>query len=135
MSNITNNLKKSIYDCLSSQSNAPFTELTGIFTYVDKNQAFPYVFISVENMKDNSTFSKSIYTYSVSIEIFDKSLSTNFVMSVSEEIKNLFKMLSNFTSTDFSIVDVLFKENKMTMENNNTIQKSRILFDFIISVN
>ena len=56
-------------------------------------------------------------------------------MSVSEEIKNLFKMLSNFTSTDFSIVDVLFKENKITMENNNTIQKSRILFDFIISVN
>ena len=135
MSNITNNLKKSIYDCLSSQSNAPFTELTGIFTYVDKNQAFPYVFIYVENMKDNSTFSKSIYTYSVSIEIFDKSLNTNFVMSVSEEIKNLFKMLSNFTSTDFSIVDVLFKENKITMENNNTIQKSRILFDFIISVN
>lgn len=135
MSNITNNLKKSIYDCLSSQSNAPFTELTGIFTYVDKNQAFPYIFISVENMKDNSTFSKNIYTYSVSIEIFDKSLNTNFVMSVSEEIKNLFKMLSNFTSTDFSIVDVLFKENKITMENNNTIQKSRILFDFIISVN
>lgn len=135
MSNITNNLKKSIYDCLSSQSNTPFTELTGIFTYIDKNQAFPYVFISIENVKDNSTFSKSIYTYLVSIEIFDKSLNTNFVMSVSEEIKNLFKMLSNFTSTDFSIVDVLFKENKIIMENNNTIQKSRILFDFIISVN
>lgn len=135
MSNITNNLKKSIYDCLSSQSNTPFSELTGIFTYVDKNQAFPYAFISIENVKDNSTFSKIIYTYLVSIEIFDKSLSSNFVMSVSEEIKNLFKTISNFTSSDFSIVDVLFKENKMSIENNNTIQKSRILFDFIISVN
>ena len=135
MSNITNNLKKSIYDCLGSQSNTPFTELTGIFTYVDKNQAFPYVFISVENMEDNSTFSKNIYTYSVSIEIFDKSLSSNFVMSISEEIKNLFKTISNFTTTDFSIIDVLFKENKISIENNNTIQESRILFDFIISVN
>lgn len=135
MSNIINNLKKSIYDCLSSQTSSSFSQLSGIFTYLEKNKAFPYIFISIENIEDNSTFSKNIYNYSVVIEIYDKNSSGNFVSNLAEDIKEIFANKSNLTSEYFSIIDIKYNKMNISLENDNTIWKSRIIFDFIISVN
>lgn len=135
MTNIINNLKKSIYNCLNSQTDSIFTELTGIFTYLEKNKAFPYIFISTENIEDNSTFSKNIYNCSVVIEIYDDNSSANFLGNLSEKIKEIFENKLNFVCEDFSIIDIKFNKMNILLENNNTIWKSRILFDFIISVN
>lgn len=135
MSNITNNLKKSIYDCLNSQTSSSFNQLSGIFTYLEKNKVFPYIFISIENIEDNSTFSKNIYNYSVVIEIYDKNSSGNFVSNLAEDIKEIFANKSNLISEYFSIIDIKYNKMNILLENDNTIWKSRIIFDFIISVN
>ena len=129
-----NNLKKSIYDCLSSQETLNFTQLHGIFTYVDKNELFPYICISVDDIEDNSNFNKNIYKCRIVIDIYDKNVSVNFATDLSEEIKEIFKNKSNFTSEYFSIIDILFNKIDISLENNK-IWKIRVFFEFIISCN
>ena len=76
---IINEVQKTIYDCLSSQTGSNFLNLNGIFTYVEKNSEFPYIFISTRKIDDLSTFSKTIYNYSIEINIFDKNTRNNYI--------------------------------------------------------
>ncbi|HSQ98017.1 MAG TPA: hypothetical protein VLL98_04855 [Rickettsiales bacterium] len=126
-------VQKTIYNCLNGQTSTNFSNLQGIFTYIEKNSDFPYIFISTNKIENLSTFSKNIYSYSIGVNVFDKNTSNSFVVSIAEEIKSIFSDISNFTTNDYEILDIKFKEINISLESNNTIWKSEINFEFIIS--
>lgn len=129
-----NKVQKSIYDCLISQTGTNFLNLSGIYTYVEKNSEFPYVFISTNKVENLSTFSKEIYGYSIELNIFDKNTSNVYLLELAEDIKSIFSNISNFTTNNYDILDIKFKEINVGLEKDNTIWKSQIIFDFIILV-
>ncbi|MDD2839833.1 MAG: hypothetical protein PHY80_01750 [Rickettsiales bacterium] len=69
------------------------------------------------------------------IYIFDKNTSNLYVLNLIEDIKLIFSDISNFETNNYNILDIKFKEINTTLENDNTIWKSKIIFDFITSVN
>lgn len=129
---IVNNIQKSIYDCLKSQNSENFKRLTGIFNYIDKNTDFPYIFFSMKDVNDISTYSKKIYSCTVSINIFDKSTTGSFVASLMDEIKEIFSNISNFSLDNHKILDIKPSSFKTSLENNNTIWKNEIDLEILI---
>jgi hypothetical protein len=130
---IINEVQKTIFDCLSKQDGKNFLILNGIFTYIEKNSNFPYIFISINKAEDLSTFSKSIHSYLIGINVFDKNTTNSFITNISDDIKLLFSNISNFISINYEILDIKFKQITTLLESNNTIWKNEILFEFIIS--
>lgn len=131
---IINEVQKTIYNCLNGQTSTNFSNLEGIFTYIEKNSDYPYIFISINKIENLSTFSKNIYSYSIGINVFDKNTSNSFVTNITEEIQSIFSNISNFTVNDYKILDIKFKEINTSLESNNTIWKSEIIFNFIIQL-
>lgn len=132
---IINEVQKTIYNCLIQQTGINFLNIKGIFTYVEKNSDFPYIFVSTNKIEDLSTFSKKIYKYSIEIDVFDKNTSNSYILDLIEDIKSIFSNISNFTTNNYDILDIKFREINTTLENNNTIWKSQAIFDFIINTN
>lgn len=129
---VINEIQKSIYNCLKSQESVNFEKLKGIFNYLDKNTDFPYIFTNINSMEDISTFSKSIYSCSISINIFDKNTTNSFVVNLADEIKNIFSNLNNFEIENFEIINIKFNNFKIALENNNTIWQGELAYTIIV---
>ena len=130
-------IQKAIYDCLKSQNSENFQTLKGIFNYLDKNTDFPYIFTTINNVEDLSTFSRDIYSCSVSINIFDKNTTNTFVVNIANKIKEIFRDLDNFEMDDyetdnFEVIDIRFENFKITLENNNTIWQGELIYNIIV---
>ncbi len=129
---VINEIQKSIYNCLKSQNSDNFQKLKGIFNYLDKNIDFPYIFTNINSIEDLSTFSKNIYSCSISINIFDKNTTNSFVVGLADEIKNIFNNLNNFEINNFKIIDIKFNNFKIALENNNTIWQGELVYSIIV---
>ncbi len=129
---VINEIQKSIYNCLKSQNSDNFQKLKGIFNYLDKNIDFPYIFTNINSIEDLSTFSKNIYSCSISINIFDKNTTNSFVVGLADEIKNIFNNLNNFEIDNFKIIDIKFNNFKIALENNNTIWQGELVYSIIV---
>ena len=129
---IINEIQKSIYNCLKSQNSDNFQKLKGIFNYLDKNTDFPYIFTNINAIEDLCTFSKDIYSCSISINIFDKNTTNSFVVNLADEIKNIFSTLNNFEMQNFKIMDIKFNNFKITLESNNTIWQGELIYNILV---
>ena len=122
------NLQKAILNCLNNQSSDNFLKLNGIFNYIDKNQELPYIFYFINNIKDCSTYSSKIYSCGLSINIYDKNTSSVYIVNLIEEIKNIFKNINNLSTKNLKIIDIIFNEANIMLENNNTLWKGELNF-------
>ena len=129
---VINEIQKSIYNCLKSQNSDNFQKLKGIFNYLDKNTDFPYIFTNINAIEDLCTFSKDIYSCSISINIFDKNTTNSFVVNLADEIKNIFSTLNNFEMQNFKIMDIKFNNFKITLESNNTIWQGELVYNILV---
>ncbi len=129
---VINEIQKSIYNCLKSQNSDNFQKLKGIFNYLDKNTDFPYIFTNINAIEDLCTFSKDIYSCSISINIFDKNTTNSFVVNLADEIKNIFSTLNNFEMQNFKIMDIKFNNFKITLESNNTIWQGELIYNILV---
>ena len=133
---VINRIQKAIYDCLKAQNSENFQVLKGIFNYLDKNTDFPYIFVNINNVEDLSTFSKNIYSCSVSINIFDKNTTNGFVVNLADEIKDVFYNLNNFDMDDyetdnFEVIDIKFENFKITNRSAGCRHKFNIFVFFL----
>lgn len=122
------NLQKAILNCLNNQSSDNFLKLNGIFNYIDKNQELPYIFYFINIIKDRSTYSSKIYSCGLSINIYDKNTTSIYVVNLIEEIKNIFKNINNLSTKNLKIIDIIFNEANIMLENNNTLWKGELNF-------
>ena len=129
---VINEIQKSIYNCLKLQNSDNFQKLKGIFNYLDKNTDFPYIFTNINAIEDLCTFSKDIYSCSISINIFDKNTTNSFVVNLADEIKNIFSTLNNFEMQNFKIMDIKFNNFKITLESNNTIWQGELIYNILV---
>ncbi len=129
---IINKLQKSVYDCLKSQNSQNFQNIVGIFTYIEKNMDLPYIFMTIKDFNDISTFSKGIYSVKLSINIYDKNTTNSFVINIANEIKNIFKNLSNFIIDEYDLIDIKYNDFSILLENNNDIWHGELSYNIII---
>lgn len=122
------NLQKAILNCLNNQTSDNFLKLNGVFNYIDKNQELPYIFYFINNIKDRSTYSSKIYSCGLSINIYDKNTTSIYVVNLIEEIKNIFKNINNLSTKNLKIIDIIFNEANILLENNNIIWKGELNF-------
>lgn len=132
---IINKIQKAIYDCLDAENTENFQKLAGIFTYIEKNTKYPYIFIKINKLEDKSTFFNSVYNCNFSINIYDKNTSNGFIVNISEEIKELFKNLSNFSITGYNTIDIEYNNFNVFLENNDTVWHGELIYDFTIRQN
>lgn len=127
---VINKIQKIVYETLKSN----ITEVNGIFTYIEKNEELPYIFLHIDNVCDLSTFSKNIYSYTLAIDIFDQNTTNGFVMGVSEKVKALFANIGNFDNVDCKIIDIKFKNFEISLNNDGKIWNGRLLFELIAEI-
>jgi len=131
---LINKVQEVLYNTIAEHTSDNFANLSGIFTYLDKNTVLPYIFISMGKVSDLSNFSENIYSYSIFINIFDKNTTNSFAINVMEETKEIFNNTSNFTSDEFSVIDIKFTDLFIERETSSDICKCGINVDFIIKL-
>lgn len=117
-------LQKIIYDVLFSN----FTNIK-IFTHIEKNTDFPFVFIDIVNSKDISNFTEEIKNFEVEISIFDKNTTNSFALELGDKIEDILSIVENFN--DKNIIDVKFFGQTISMQSEKTIWQNKLKFNFI----
>ena len=122
-----NKLQKSIYDLLNNQTDIEFQNITGIFNYVDKNTKLPYIYFQINNIQNKSNYTTNLFLCNLSISVFDKNTSSNFIFDIMEKIKDI---ISNFEND--IIIDSKYISSNISIDIPNIIIKGEIIFDLIL---
>lgn len=122
-----NKLQKSIYDLLNNQTDIEFQNITGIFNYVDKNTKLPYIYFQINNVQNKSNYTTNLFLCNLSISVFDKNTSSNFIFDIMEKIKDI---ISNFEND--IIIDSKYISSNISIDITNIIIKGEIIFDLIL---
>ena len=82
------NLQKAVFTALTADSPLTAT-VTGIFTHIPQDTAFPYISISVVNTQDQSTIETNILEATLEVNSYGRTRGTEEVSGIMADVKNV----------------------------------------------